>query len=125
MLIPVKIIPIQKTENGQIDLDKVVIKAAMPDNFDIKSGRELSIFLKTLINSGLAKIILDMSALIQIDSSSIGVLINIAKASKMKNGDLIFINVSRDIDAVFKMMHLNKFIKFYASEEDALKALQI
>ncbi len=125
MQIPVQIIKIKKMADGQVDIDRAALKAVMPGNFDIKTGRDLSILLKTLISSGLAKIILDMSAVTRIDSSSIGILINIAKKSRLKGGDLVFLNVSGDVDSVFKMMHLNKYIKFCASEDDALKEFQV
>lgn len=120
MQIPVNIIFSSEVKDGEIELDKVIIKARMSRTFDIKSSKEWSVFFKTIINSGLAKILIDMSALNHIESSSMGILINLAKATRAKKGDIVFLDVPEDIEEIFKMVHMHRFIRFFSSEEEAL-----
>ena len=125
MQIPVSIISSSKVNDEKMDFMKIILKADMSKNFDIKTSRVWAIFMKTIIKSGLVKIIIDMSELTHIESSSIAVLINIAKLIRAKKGDIGFLNVPKDIEEVFKMVQLNRFIKFFDSEKEAINFFRI
>ncbi len=125
MQIPIRIITPPKMNNEAVDFDKLIIKVKMAKTFDIKTGKEWSTFLKTIIQGGLDKILIDMSELNHIESSSIGILIHLAKLIRLQKGDIIFLNVPRDIEDIFKMVHLHRFIKFYENEEEAIKFFRV
>ncbi len=125
MQIPIRIISSTKVNNENIDFEKLILKVKMTKIFDIKTSKEWSIFLKTIIQGGLDKILVDMSELYHIESSSIGILIHLAKLIRLQKGDIIFLNVPEDIEEIFKMVHLHRFINFYDNEEEAINFFRV
>ena len=98
MQIPIRIISSGKVSSDAIDFEKLILKIKMAKNFDLKTSKEWSVFLKTIIQGGLDKILIDMSGLNHIESSSIGVLIHLAKIIRLQflsKESIIFLNQQR------------------------------
>ncbi len=86
---------------------------------DMDNSKLLSVLLTTIINGGIKKIIINFNTLKFIDSTGIGVLINIAKMIRTKDGDLVLLNIPEMIDDIFKPVNLKQFINMFQNIEEA------
>ncbi len=116
----IKISPRTSRTYPEIDYSILVFKVDMPKRVDIENSNELWIFFKTIIDGGSLKIMVNMDKLEYIDSSGIGILINSAKLLRTGKGDLIFFNVSQDVKKIFSIVKLEKFIKIFNMESEAI-----
>ncbi|HNR88128.1 MAG TPA: STAS domain-containing protein [Spirochaetota bacterium] len=119
MRIAFEIIRITQRLDEVIDFNALIFRIDAPKRVDIDSSRYLWIFLKTVIDGGVRKIIIDMKNLEMIDSSGMGVLINAAKLVRGKKGDIILSNVSADVRKIFKIINLQEFIKMFNTDGEA------
>jgi anti-sigma B factor antagonist len=71
--------------------------------------------MQQMIDSGVTNLIVDMREVELVDSTGIGVLIGIQNNLKLKNGTLKLINVSDDIQKMFRIMRLDKHIEIVNS----------
>lgn len=74
-----------------------------------------------LVESGPAKVILDLSKIDFLDSSGLGALVQIAKLAKNKDGGVQIVTNPRVTQTV-KLVRLEKFLPLHATLEDALAA---
>ncbi len=125
MQIPVNIITTSTVKSDDNDFDKLILKLKIPTIFDLTTSMDWSIFFRTVCDGNLKKIIIDMSDLNQIESSGIGVLINSAKLIRANQGDIVFINVPEEIAEIFRLVHLQRFIKFFATEQEAMHFFRV
>lgn len=127
MSFSVKIIPIVKniSSDKKIDYSKIILKIEMPKILDLKVGDNWTVFFKVLIKGGMLKIIVDMSSLGYIESSGIGMLINTAKLLRKNEGDIVFINVTEEVEQIFHLVNLQRFIKTYGTLDDAISYLRL
>src|SRR6266403_4888976 len=80
------------------DLNKgFVYVIHMSGNLVMEVSDEFSLFLTTLIQGGMKKVVLDMTELKYVDSTGIGIFINVTKLIRNKGGDLVFLNVNQRI----------------------------
>ena len=91
---------------------------------DIDTTKHISTFLKTVIEGGVTKIIIDLIQLSFIDSTGIGILINSAKMIRANKGDIVLLNVSDSIEEIFEPVNLESFIPFYSEKLEAVTFLQ-
>ncbi len=103
-----------------IDYKILVFKMDLQKKFTMDNCRDCWIFMKTLADGGVLKILIDLQNLEYIDSAGIGVFINTAKILRKKKGDLVFVNVSSEIKDIFKIVNLQNFIKMFNLEGEAL-----
>ena len=125
MRIPVDVIITSRQTNNIIDYKDLIMLVMMAGDFDINSTFDLSIFLRTIIISGVQKILVDMGNLTFIESSGIRLLVNIAKLLRSRNGDIAFMNVPDEIEEVFRLINLHRFIKFFKSKQEAINFFRI
>lgn len=115
-----QIICIAKKLTESLDYDAYVIKIRAADVFDADGSDDVWLFIKTIAEGGAKKLIIDMDALEFIDSYGIGVLINAAKLLRSKQGDIALLNVASKIEIIFRPVKLDRFIKTFSTEADAL-----
>ncbi len=110
--------------NDEIDHETIILKVACPKRVDVESGNDLWVFLKTMIDGGTKKIIINMEDMMYIDSSGIGVIINTTKLIRSKNGEVILCNILPEVKEVFKVINLQNFIKIYKNEHEAIDSFR-
>ena len=75
-----------------------------------------------LLDEGMPNIIADLKLVTYISSAGIGVLIGAKSEAEGHGGDLVLMNVARDVEEVFKVMGFDSMFALVKSEEEALKA---
>jgi anti-sigma B factor antagonist len=118
------LIKVSQVTGDRIDYATLIFKAELPKKIVIDNSNDLWIFFKTLVEGGALKIYIDMQNLEYIDSSGIGIIINTAKLLRKRKGDLVIANVSEKIKDIFTVIKLEKFIRVYNSEVEAIKSLR-
>ena len=71
-----ELLDISQVQNESINYDTLIFKIELGKTIDIDNTKSIRVFIKTLIDGGGKKIILDMKGLEYIDSGGIGVLIS-------------------------------------------------
>lgn len=118
------IIYIVKRKDDSVDYRTFVVRVMAADVMDMDSASDMSIFLKTLVQGGVLKIIVDMSGLEFIDSAGIGVLIDLAKLLRNRGGDIALLDVPERIEKIFQPVRLNRFIRIFNNEIEAVRFFQ-
>jgi anti-sigma B factor antagonist len=121
----VQILNFAKLVTDKIDYRSLAFKVEVAKVADLNSAKSLRILLETLIGGGALKIVIDLKSLEQIDSSAIGVIINATKLIRHGKGDVVLMNVSPDIDAIFKVVSLHRFIKIFSLESDVVDYFRV
>ncbi len=79
--------------------------------------------IRELVENNIHKIILDFSDIDFIDSSGIGLLVEILKTvSKFEDGQLKIVNINRQVKDILKQIQLYTIFDIYDSEEEALES---
>jgi anti-sigma B factor antagonist len=86
-------------------------------NFVMEVSDEFNLLMTTLITGGMKKVVFDLGDLKYIDSTGIGIIINVTKQVRAKGGDLVFFNVNPKILEIFQLVKLNDFILFFKGEK--------
>ena len=120
MKISFEIINVSQLANESVDFKMLIFKFDLGSSLDLNNARDLGIFFETLIRGGVLKILVNMRGIEYIDSAGIAVLINSAKQMKTVNGSIVLANVPNDIKALFKTINLQKFMKIFNLEAEAV-----
>ena len=86
-------------------------------NFVMEISDEFNLLITTLITGGMKKVVFDLAELKYIDSTGIGIFINVTKQIRTRGGDLVFFNVNPKILEIFQLVKLNDFIQFFRGEK--------
>ncbi|TAL32693.1 MAG: anti-sigma factor antagonist [Spirochaetes bacterium] len=121
----VQVLNFAKLVTDKIDYNALAFKIEIGKIADLSSSKSLRILLETLVAGGARKIVVDLKDLEQIDSSAIGIIINATKLIRQHKGDLVILNVPPDIEAIFKVVSLQRFIKIFSFESDVIEYLRI
>lgn len=114
-----EIIKISPIESNIIDYATIIFKLHLHNTISVENSNELNYHLKTMIDGGALKLLIDMKTLQSIDSSGIGILINTAKKLRTTDGDIVLANVSSEIKNIFKTINLQNFIKIFNTDAEA------
>ena len=80
--------------------------------------------IKELTEKSITKIVLDFTDIDFIDSSGIGLLVEILKSvSKFDGGKLKLVNINRQVKDILKQIQLYSIFEIHDSEEEALKSI--
>lgn len=115
------ILHIVKRKGDVIDYRTFAVRVMAADVIDMDSAGDMLIFLKTLIQGGVLKIIVDMADLEFIDSTGIGMLVDLAKLLRQRGGDIALLNVPERIERIFQPVRLNRFIRIFDSDIEAVR----
>ncbi|MGQ9628790.1 MAG: STAS domain-containing protein [bacterium] len=77
-----------------------------------------------LVDKGKVKIILDMSGVGQLDSTGLGVLVEVFRRTTSRGGNVFLLNVPKELEEFFRITRLNRTFSFFKSLDDALKAFE-
>lgn len=118
------VIHLSKVSTDSVEANNYVVKISAAGVFDTEGSGSMLVILMALIKGGVQKISIDMQGLEFIDSRGIGTLINAAKTIRERHGDLVLQQVPENIDKVFRPVNLQRFIKIFNTENDALNYLK-
>lgn len=110
---------ISQLDETKIEYQSYIFKINVGKKANLHTSSELNVMLNTLIKGGAIKVILNLKDLNFIDSSGIGTFINYTKMIRKNKGDIVFCNVSPDIENIFSVVNLQSFIKVFNSEVEA------
>lgn len=111
---------IVKRKDDSIDYDSFIFRLMAADVMDMDRSGDMSLFIKTLINGGAKKIVVDMDGLEFIDSAGISVLIDAAKMVRNNEGDIALLRVPQRIQTIFQPIKLNRFMRMFENEDEAI-----
>jgi anti-anti-sigma factor len=121
----VNLLNTEKSMDGENDYNELVYIVTATDVLDTGGDEEMYILLQTIINACAKKIIITMENMTFIDSKCIAVLISATKAIRKKEGDIVLLDVPDRLKAIFKPINLQRFIKIFDTQEQAVKELKI
>ncbi len=114
------IIKVSPVFHAETDYSLVVFNFIIPKDLTIENSNDYWHFLKTLADGGAQKINLNMAKTEYIDSSGLGMIINITKLIRSNSGDLILSSVSKEIMTILNVVNLPEFVKIFNSEPEAI-----
>ncbi|HMB19593.1 MAG TPA: STAS domain-containing protein [Spirochaetota bacterium] len=120
MNINCEVINISTVNKKDIDYSTVIFKVDFPGKMDLEISNDFWVLFNTLVNGGAQKIVVDMRNVEYIDSAGIGILINTAKMLRKDKGDLVISNVTEGVKVVLDVINLEKFIKFFNTDIEAV-----
>ena len=94
-----------------------VYRISLSGNFVMEIAEEFNLLSNTLIAGGTRNIVFDLTDLKYIDSTGIGIFINLTKQVRAKGGELVFFNVHSKVLEIFQLVKLNDFIPFFRGEK--------
>jgi len=110
-------IEIQDEANG-------VTYVKLEGKLDVDSELFLKKKMNALIEKNKYKLIFDFKDVTYINSFGLGVLTNLWRVVKRKNGNLKLINLQPKILRLFQLTWLTKIFEIYDSKEEALKSFE-
>ena len=75
-----------------------------------------------LLHDGHRRIVLDLSNVDAIDSSGLGVLIELLKKIRVGEGELRLAGIPAHLQVIFELTHLDQVFRIYANADDAVAA---
>jgi anti-anti-sigma factor len=123
MGISVTLIRIAPRESEAIDYNTVIFKLTVNGPLDFDTSEEASTIFKTLLAGGAIKLIIDLKLCSIIDSAGIGILLNSAKAIRERNGDMVLIKASDEVNSIVRLTNLQLIIPFFEKEDQAVSYL--
>jgi anti-sigma B factor antagonist len=109
------------TEHLDKDVSILTIKG------NIMGGPDAELFynkVKTLVDVGQRKIVLDLSGVKLMNSSGLGILIKSLKPVKESGGDFHLANISEKIDSLFMITKLYTVFSTFDTVDSAIAAFQ-
>jgi len=81
---------------------------------------EFSGVVRELGENGVAKLVIDMSAVQVMNSSGLGMLVASLSTMRKYGGTVLFSDVPQNVQALLKMTHLDSVFKMYSTIQEAL-----
>ena len=105
-----------------VDKNENYLLVALDGELNIKTLGTLRAQFDEILSSDQANIIFDFEKLEFIDSSGIGVLMNIYRNVHGKNGKVVFVAPNKEISEILEMTSLDVLVETYDSVQDAKAA---
>jgi anti-sigma B factor antagonist len=102
------------------DPESYAAKLTPRGSINLDNSSELSLFVKLALKGGIKRLLINMEHLTYIDSSGIGLIIQIRKLFKAAGGGFALLNVPPKINEAFDLVNLREYVPIYYSEEKAL-----
>jgi anti-sigma B factor antagonist len=94
----------------------------LEDSVDLYSVTDLKSFCKELMKNGNKKIVLGMEKLKFIDSSGLGMLLNLGYECKEKGVGLKIASLSAEADKTFKFTKMHEKFEIFGSVNEAIRS---
>lgn len=95
---------------------------ALEGQLNAQTSRELQGELELLCDEDVPRVILDMSSLLQIDSTGVGVVVSLFKLVKTKDKTFALAGLQGQPYDIFKLLNLHKVLTLSPSLDEALQA---
>lgn len=89
-------------------------------DLDVAIAPELRELLKNIIGNGGKKILINMTNVVFIDSSCLGVLVNAHKFAIANGAVIKFAQPIEQVRKIFELTRIDKHLAFYADMDDAV-----
>ena len=89
-----------------------------------ESEGEFRSTISNLLDADKVNIVLDLSNLSYINSSGLGILINLLKTAQRRGGDIKLANLQGEIRELFSITSLDQVFGIYSSVEEAIEAFK-
>jgi anti-sigma B factor antagonist len=106
------------------NVQESVAVIALGGEVDVYTSPRLKQEMVDLLNKGITRLVIDLSAVEYLDSTGLGVLIGGLKRARERDGDLRLICDNLRILRIFEITGLTKIFDIYRSEADALEGLK-
>ena len=91
---------------------------------DLHDAPELRGVLRTVLDRGVASLVIDLSGVTFVDSTTLGVLLATSRRMKAQGGNLRVVISSREIRRLFELTLLDRVIPIDSTRRDALDSLE-
>jgi anti-sigma B factor antagonist len=107
-----------------IDVREVgtVTVVAPRGDVDMAVADDIRVRLTALVDRGRSRLVLDLGAVMYIDSSGLGALVAAMKHARTAGGDIKVCALETDVRALFEMTRLNKVLAVHANAQEAIAA---
>jgi anti-anti-sigma factor len=107
-----------------IDVREVgtVTVVAPQGDVDMAVADDLRRRLTDLVDRGQVRIVLDLAAVMYIDSSGLGALVAAMKHARAAGGDIKVCALETDVRSLFEMTRLNTVLAVHATRQEAVAA---
>jgi len=97
---------------------------AIKGQIRISTQKEFSEFFSSLVEENRSRrVILNMAGIGYINSAGVGMIVDSFRKFKDNGGKLVLCSLVPDIEKLFEVTKLNRFIEIYPSEEDAISKI--
>jgi anti-anti-sigma factor len=120
MVFSTELVPLTASGYDPEDPENFILKVTIKGNLSLENSTEISLLSKILIKGGMKRIMFNMEHLSYIDSSGIGLIIQIRKLLKASSGDFALLNVSPKINEAFELVNLKEYVSIFYSEGKAV-----
>jgi anti-anti-sigma factor len=98
-----------------------VLIIAIKGQIRISTQKEFREFFSELVEENSSRsVILNMAGIGYINSAGIGMIVDSFRKFKESGGRLVLCSLLPDVEKLFEVTKLNRFIEIYPSEEDAI-----
>lgn len=105
------------TKSDAIDIVELSGRLVMADAPEARQQ------LKTIIDAGQGKLILDLAGVSFMDSSGLSVLISAYKAVQAKGGDLVLLNLTPTVQSLIELTRLQQVFEIFTDKAAAIARL--
>lgn len=102
----------------------IIVGFADLKRFTLAVTEEVKMELKPLLMEPGNKLVLDMKNIEFIDSSGIGCVISLVKTAKSNGAQMKICNLSKEVQDVFSLLHLQMILDIEESVESSLQSFE-
>ena len=103
-------------------IDEATVILFPGDVLDANNSQEFKDDIAPLLK-GNVKLVFDLSRMRFIDSSGCGALLSCLRKMKTEGGEFNLCSLSKEINAILRLMHLDRVFHIYTTKADAVKAI--
>jgi len=105
-------------------IEDTIILKPLVKRIDASNAQELKTVILERTVTGNVRILIDLSFVDFIDSSGLGAVVSVLKASG-RSSSISICGLSETVNTVFRLSRMDKIFQIFDSKEQALKALHI
>jgi anti-anti-sigma factor len=108
---------------ADLEIDALTQVIAVSGEVDLYAGPDFHGHVRTVIESGKRRLVVDVSDVRFMDSTGLGVLFNAFKRLRSLDGGLAIVSDDPHIHSLFEIVGLERVLAIYSSREAAVSAL--
>lgn len=92
------------------------------DRLDANNSEELKVEMRRLFESGVKEVVINLTQVLFIDSSGLGVLVSGYKNASILHGSLKLSNLQSQVKSMFELTRLHRVFDIFTTVDDALES---